>query len=246
MNESVYTLMETVPSSAAGATTHIRFSAILCLMQDAAYEHAKRLGVGYDFLIAQNRAFVLSRLQLKVCSELPSWTERVVLQTWPRGLDRLYAYRDFEISREGREPFLKASTAWLMLDTQARHPVRQQEYFVNISPRDVRAMGDEAPRKLSWVDNTQPFDIRHARASDLDPNGHVNNTRYIDWVTDAIAERHGVDAKIDELCLNYHAEIRMGEEVKLGIAEEPDGEIVLQGETSHRSFASRVRLVGIV
>jgi acyl-ACP thioesterase len=246
MSDLVYTRIETVPSSAAGATTQIRFSAILCMMQDAAYEHAKRLGVGYDFLIAQKRAFVLSRMQLKVTSELPSWNESVVIQTWPRGLDRLFAYRDFEISREGREPFLKASTAWLMIDTELRHPVRQQEFFVNITPRDVRVLADDAPRKLAWEENTQPFDIRHARASDLDPNGHVNNTRYIDWITDAIAERHGVDAQIDSMCINYHAEVLLGEAVKLGIGEEPDGEIVLQGEAGHRSFASRVRLVGNV
>lgn len=246
MTDIVYTRIETVPSSAAGSTTHIRFSAILCMMQDAAYEHARQLGVGYDFLIGQKRAFVLSRMQLKVCSELPSWNERVVIQTWPRGLDRLFAMRDFELSREGREPFLKASTAWLMIDTEARHPVRQQEFFNHISLRDVHVLGIDAPRKLAWHDNTQPFDIRKARASDMDPNGHVNNTRYIDWVTDAIAERHGVDAKIDEMCINYHAEILLGEEAKLGLGEEPDGEIVLQGETAHRSFASRVRLVGNV
>jgi acyl-ACP thioesterase len=244
MDENIYTRIETVPSSAAGATTQMRFSAILCTMQDAAYEHARQLGVGYEFLIKQNRAFILSRMQLKVCSELPSWNERIVLQTWPRGLDRLFCYRDFEISREGREPFIKATTSWLMIDTVQRHPVRQQEYFTNVTIRDIHALDGDAPRKLSWDDKTQPFDIRRARASDLDPNGHVNNTRYVDWVTDAIAERHGIDAQISELCINFHAEIKLGEEVKLGIGEEPDGEVVLQGETDKKSFASRVRLVG--
>ena len=239
--ESVHTRLEVIPTSSAGSSTQIRFSAILCLMQDAAYEHAAALGVGYDFLTSIHRAFVLSRLQISVLSELPAWGERIVLQTWPSGVERLFANREFELSREGREPFLKATTSWLMIDTQTRHPVRPQEYFVNITPREVRVLGPEAPVKLGWDDSAVPFDIRHARASDLDPNGHVNNTRYVDWVTDAIAERHGLDAKIEALAINFLAEVRMGEEVRIAFAEHPEG-IAVQGETTKKSFAARVKL----
>ena len=242
--ENIYTVLDIIPTSSADCTKKIRFSAVLGLMQDAAYEHARQLGAGYEVLIAQNRAFVLSRIQIKACSELPDWGERITLQTWPRGSDRLFCFRDFELSREGREPFLKATTSWLIIDTVARHPVRTQEYVSQITSREVCALEPDAPRRLNWNDATVPFDIRHARASDLDPNGHVNNTRYVDCITDAIAERHGVEARIDSLCINYLAEVRMSEAVKLGIAEEPDGEIVVQGETARHSFAARVRLAG--
>jgi medium-chain acyl-[acyl-carrier-protein] hydrolase len=242
MENSVYTTIDIIPTSAAGASRQIRFSALLGIMQDAAYAHAAQLGLSYNYLSERKKAFFLSRMQIKVCSRLPEWGERVVLQTWPRGLERLFAYRDFELSHEGREPFLKATTSWLMIDTEYRHPVRPQEYFVNITPRDVRLLEIEAPRRLGWEENVQPFDIRHARASDLDPNGHVNNTRYIDWITDAIAERHGLDAQIGELSINFLAEVRMSEEVRIGIAEEPTGEIAVQGETGKHSFAARARL----
>ena len=243
MDNSIYTNLDIIPTSAVGASARIRFSAMLGLMQDAASTHAEQLGLGFGYLGERKLAFFLSRMQVKVCSKLPSWGERIVIQTWPRGVDKLYASRDFELSHEGKETFLKATTSWLLIDTEQRHPVRPQDYFVGITPREVRVLDDAAPRRLGWEDNTQPFDIRHARASDLDPNGHVNNTRYIDWVTDAIAERHGLESQISELSINFLAEVRMSEEVRLGIGEEPDGEIVVQGETNKHSFAARVRLV---
>ncbi|HNX05492.1 MAG TPA: thioesterase, partial [Opitutales bacterium] len=126
-----------IPTSSAGSSTQIRFSAILSLMQDAAYAHAAALGVGYDELMKIHRAFFLSRMEVSVLSTLPSWGERIVLQTWPSGVERLLAHREFELSREGREPFLRAATSWLMIDTEARRPIRPQEHFIHITPREV-------------------------------------------------------------------------------------------------------------
>lgn len=240
--DNLYTSMEAIPTSHTGIGARLRFSSMLCLMQDAASVHAERLGLGFDYLSGVKRAFILSRMQLKVCSELPVWGERVILQTWPRGVEKLFAYRDFELSREGREPFLKASSSWFLIDTEQRHPVRQQEYFVNITPRDVHALPPEAPLRMRWEENVTAFDIRRARANDLDLNGHVNNTRYVDWITDAIAERYGVETQIEELCINFLAEVRMGEEVRIGLSEGTNGNIVIQGETEKHSFVSHVRL----
>ena len=60
--ENIYTVLDIIPTSSADCTKKIRFSAVLGLMQDAAYEHARQLGAGYEVLIAQHRAFVLSRI----------------------------------------------------------------------------------------------------------------------------------------------------------------------------------------
>jgi len=242
MAENIYVSTNTITTSEVGPSMQVRFSAILCIMQDAASIHAEKLGLGFDFLSSNKRAFVLSRMQIKVCSKLPSWDETIKLTTWPRGVERLFAYRDFELADASGKPFLQATTSWLMIDTLYRHPVRPQDYFTNVAPHEVRVMDAEAPRRLGWETSTQVFDTRRARASDLDPNGHVNNTRYIDWVTDAIAERQGLDAHIDEFSINFLAEIRMSEAVRIGVCELPSGEIVVQGETDKHSFAARVTL----
>ncbi len=241
IKEPVHTDIDIVPTWAAGFSTRIRFSAILCLMQDAAYAHAAELGVGYDKLAAMHRTFVLARMQLAVSGELPCWGEKMTLTTWPSALERLFFFREFELSCEGREPFLRASSSWLLIDTDTRHPARPDAHLADFDLRRTRPMGPDSPERLRWDDAATAFDKRRARASDMDPNGHVNNTRYVDWVTDAIAQRHGLDAKIASLSINFLAEVRMDEDVKISLGEGAEG-ITVQGETDKRSFTSRVRL----
>jgi len=240
--ENVHYLTKTITTSEVGPSMRVRFSAVLCIMQDAASVHAEKLGLGFESLSKLKRAFMLYRMQIKVCSELPSWGESIKLATWPRGVEKLFAFRDFELMRESGEPFLRATTSWLMIDTEFRHPMRPQDFFTNVPARDVRVMDASAPQKLGWESDVPLFDTRRARASDLDPNGHVNHTRYIDWVTDAIAEKHGLDARIGDFSINFLAEVRMSEAVRIGMCELPSGEIVVQGETDKHSFAARVTL----
>ncbi|MFA5258069.1 MAG: acyl-ACP thioesterase domain-containing protein [Opitutales bacterium] len=240
--DNIYTAISSIPTSAVGASAKIRLTSIFCLMQDAASVHASGLGVGFEDLYPIHRTFILSRIQMKICGELPVWGESLVLQTWPRGLERLFAYRDFELSKEGEMPFLKATSSWLMIDTEHRRPVRPQDMFTGITPRSVRVMDDDAPQKLGWDEETKPFETRNARASDLDLNGHVNNTRYIDWITDLIAMRHGLSAQISEICINYLSEVHMGEHVNIGMREDADGSITIQGEASRRNFCAKVRM----
>lgn len=241
--DNIYTSISSVPTSFVGANGEIRLSSVLCLMQDAASVHASLLGLGFNELYPKNRTFILSRTELKVCGKLPHWGERITLQTWPRGLERLYAFRDYELSLEGQtQPFLKASTAWLLIDTVNRRPVRPQDMFVGITTRDIEALDADSPHKLGWDEALPAYETRKARASDLDLNAHVNNTRYIDWIGDCVAQTQGLDAAISELCINYMGEIHPGEDVRLAMGENEKGRICIQGEGAKRNFAAELKL----
>ena len=57
--------------------------------------------------------------------------------------------------------------------------------------------------------------IRQPAYTDLDVNNHVNNARYMDWLSDALGA--GVMGKkyLSSICINYDAEVRPEQEVKL-------------------------------
>ena len=56
--------------------------------------------------------------------------------------------------------------------------------------------------------------------TDLDVNGHVNNTKYADWA----CNRLGVDVlrenDVSALTVNYQAELRPGQEISLHLTRE--------------------------
>lgn len=58
--------------------------------------HANELGVGYDRLIADGLAWVLSRLSIEMYRS-PKVNERYTLRTWIEGFNRHFSERDFEM-----------------------------------------------------------------------------------------------------------------------------------------------------
>jgi acyl-CoA thioesterase FadM len=59
------------------------------------------------------------------------------------------------------------------------------------------------------------IDERKATYSDIDYNGHVNNTRYIQWIQDTIEAGVLETAAQMRLDINYLSEVKCGETVEL-------------------------------
>ena len=56
---------------------------------------------------------------------------------------------------------------------------------------------------------------RTVRYSDLDVNGHMNNCRYMDWVSDTLPGSFHGSHRVSEFTVNYLSEAREGEELRL-------------------------------
>lgn len=241
----------TIPTSAVGATATLRLSALLSLLQELASSHATQLGVGYDAMLAHQRAFMLSRIQLAFDGPWPVWGDSLTVETWPRGIERLIALREFRVRRADGSIFARGSTGWAVVDTARTRIVRPEEVIAHLQPDPTPALDAAAPARLKWHDAAQAVDVRTARPSDLDPHRHVNNTRYGDWIADAVALRHGLDAQIRALAINYLTQVLPGESVAISVAEPAPGMLVVQGSVEgegearpRRTFAAAVQLAG--
>lgn len=244
MPASIHCESMLIPTASAGADKRIRVSALLGLMQDAASNHASRLGVGYDHLVPLHRTFVLSRLELHVDQALPLWGETILLRTWPRKLDRLLAYRDFSLCAEGSdEPFLRATSSWLLIDTQLRRPARPHDALLSIQPHSEIAVCDQAPDRIPNETETTVVCTRRAYHSDLDPNGHVNNTRYFDWITDALAVFLHEALPIQSLSIHFLKEIQLGDTVEVAVKPLTGELYYLEGRSGHlQYFSARISI----
>ncbi len=70
------------------------FSAISRYLQETAWKHADNLGIGFEKALELNQIWVVMRLLIKM-QKFPDWGEQIRLETWPRGVDGFWAYRDF-------------------------------------------------------------------------------------------------------------------------------------------------------
>ncbi len=182
--------------------------------QELAGIHAEHLQVGYDSLQRSKLAWVLSRIKVKIDS-LPHWGRTVHLATWPKGIDRLFALRDFCMTDEQGKTLVAATTAWLMIDTEKGKPRRLDNFPVNLefpgAPHALREPLDKiaVPQGLNQVME------KTVLLSDIDTNQHVNNAQYAKWITDCFSPEQFRSGRLASVQVNYLEETLLGDRVAL-------------------------------
>jgi acyl-ACP thioesterase len=185
---------------------------IFNLLQDAASNHALRLGVSVHQLLKENHTWVLSRMMLKM-DAFPVWRDPIRVRTWPSGIQTVFALRDFEILDNTGRIIGSAVSAWIVIDADKRRPVRPTSFADQInSVKDLRAF-DHPLNKLPSV-NTAEFENRFfVRYHDLDINQHVNNVSYIEWLLESTPGFGREGLTLEELELNYLGEAFKGDRI---------------------------------
>jgi medium-chain acyl-[acyl-carrier-protein] hydrolase len=182
--------------------------------QDLAGIHAEYLQVGYDLLQKSKLAWVLSRIKVHIRS-LPRWGDTVQLATWPKGVDRLFAIRDFSVASEKGETLILATSAWLLIDIEKNRPQRIENLPIDLQfPGAVDAI-KERPDKIQMPVALEPVFARPVWLSDIDTNQHVNNAQYAKWISDCFSENQYRNRRITSMQINYLEEALRGDTVEL-------------------------------
>jgi acyl-ACP thioesterase len=201
---------------------------MLNFLQDTAWIHAEHLGWGFDALIEKGTLWVLSRQKL-VMTDWPVWDDKVTIQTWPRRSGSIMALREFAIL-VGERKVGECSTSWIVLDWNTRKVQRLDRIMSDMVTRSEGVLDIAAERITPRQDlpEVARFEVRN---SDLDVNGHVNNTRYAQWVTDTMTADELARYAIVEYEVNFLAETGVGDTVAI---ERDDGTPAADGSLTRQ------------
>ena len=187
--ENAFELTYRVRSYETGVRNRLSLPSVCNYLQEAAGEHAERLGFGILELQARGISWMLARLHLTLARDVP-WGADVKAVTWPSGLKgRLVALRDFRLFAADGDPILEGVSEWLTVDLAAQRIVRPSEDFARLVPPDVArvalaaADGHGKFAALAKVDQAARILVRRA---DHDFNDHVNNVHYVEWALEAL------------------------------------------------------------
>jgi medium-chain acyl-[acyl-carrier-protein] hydrolase len=210
MSEPVWTQEYDVNTIVLGHLKQISLVGLLNLLQDTAWIHAEHLGWGYDNLIAKSTIWVLSRQKL-VMAEWPSWKDKITIETWPRRSGSILTLREYAIFANGKKVG-ECTTTWLVLDWNTRKVQKLDRIMFGVPAREEGVLAITAERIAPRHDLTEAarFEVR---ISDLDVNGHVNNTRYAQWVTDSLSTEEHKRFAVAEYEINFLAETGVGDTV---------------------------------
>jgi acyl-ACP thioesterase len=198
------------------------------LFQEAAGRHAEDLGVGREYMSRTGQGWVLSRIGV-LMEKRPKQMETITIRTWPRGWERLFALRDFDILDSSGSVLVRGRSAWLILDIEKRRPLRPQATMEKLPLNEGKDSLPDGAAGLETREGCPQGGLvktgeRRAAYSDIDYNRHVNNARYVQWIQDiadpALLEQAG-SIRLD---INYLSEVKIGETVEFFTAplSEPD------------------------
>ncbi len=248
INNPVYESIVTANPSGCDFRMKWKPSMFFRYATEAAMTHNAEMGFGFQNIQEQGLAWVLSRMKLKIL-QYPSMYDQFVLRTWPKThQQKIFYIRDYEfVTTDGKQLAL-ATSAWIVIDICNRRLVPPAKTCLDIPKIEDKNGLDEMLDKIVCPNTSEKrFDIT-AGYSCLDFVGHVNNSFYIDWVSDAFDFEHYSKKSIDWLQINYAQEITPGQtdEISRSQSQEDSDLWFVSGkskETDHMSFASAVHWI---
>lgn len=226
-----------VPIYDVGAERTLKLGSVLRLAQETSEQHLDLLRVGYERLREDGLVFFIISSLVKI-RRLPAHGEKITIKTHPRGRGGAQFYRDF-LFYSGEERIVSVMQTTVMADART-HKVRRPQDLMRYGvfsdepvPREERIERCEVSGELPLAGE------RRVRHSDLDSNGHMNNTVYGDIVADFLPA--DVLAKGPrELLITYYRECREGDVLQIREGGTEKGVLLYGTSGGARSFAARV------
>lgn len=151
---------------------------------DIATLHANHLGIGYDDLFPQGKAWVLSRLSIEVL-RYPKINEHYSITTWVSSINRRFSERDFRLTDANGEVFAYGRSVWLTINLADRSlgDLTGTDGLNEVLLDGVHAPIAPFPRLgaiPAECDESYHYTFAY---TDLDANRHVNSVVYFRLMT---------------------------------------------------------------
>ena len=209
-------------------TRRLRMSELFRIMEEASIAHTEELGCTRDRTLDRGLLWIITRQQAEI-EELPAYDEEIIVRSWQGDMMHVFFPRFYEIERAGRV-IVRGQALWMLIDEESRQMVMPEDYDIFIPGRpgsdDMMLAPVVIPSELREEESGDDGNVREGagtvirqdlvtRVSQVDINGHMNNTRYFDIIDDALYTMDfasGTEKRVPALVrANYLSELRAGD-----------------------------------
>lgn len=187
-------------------------SVLLFFAQEVAGQHCTELALDWDTLSGRRMFWAVIRNRVQI-SRLPVAGESITVETWPMPTTRTaYPRSTIAYDEQGSEVF-RAISLWVLMDMDSRGMILPGKSGVEVCGT---LRGNELAAPASIVPKVLKTQV-HRRVSytDLDRNGHMNNTRYLDWIDDLLPSGFHAGHPIREFTICYLSEAVEGQDLQI-------------------------------
>lgn len=186
-------------------------AAVLDLFQTVAGEHAAMLGCGFEALYNRGLLWVLVRTRYEVVCQ-PEMYSTVRVKTWPLVPSRVGFNREYLMEDEQGKLLIKGSSDWVIINCETRKIVPATEIYPQMEFL-TDTVFEGRLKKLSDFEALGDCLSICPGFSQLDMNGHVNNTKYANFAMDAL--NPSGEMQIKAFQIDYRREVKKGDEIQI-------------------------------
>lgn len=235
-------------------TRRLRMSELFRLLEEVSVAHTEDMGCTRRETLDRGLLWIITR-QLVEIEEMPVYDDEITIRGWQGDMMHIFFPRFYEIIKDGKV-IIRAQAMWALMDREDRSLIMPEDYGIELPGRP--GSGDMIlPAIIIPESAGEPVSGTEliTRFSQMDLNGHMNNTSYFNMIDDAVWA--GVSSRIPEdaatdteeaaavmpvpktLFINYMNEVKAGEHLTLN--EYRDGDTVYFEGAGDKPFF-RVRI----
>lgn len=219
----------------------LRIHSLFNLFQDLADEHAEKLGLSYTFCSQNGLGWVGGAYHVKI-SRLPTWGEKITIETWPSGTTAAAAIRDFKMMDDDGNVLVCATSQWVLIDINRLRPLPIAKHLPHYDTIPERALDSDFAKILT--PEISPNDISFpVHTDDIDLNHHVNNALYPTWALDGVPEAFYNENQVTEIQVTFRRPARLGDVLVMKTYRDGGQSISVMGTQDGTIEFARVRLV---
>ncbi len=213
----IYEKKVLIRSEQVDMTRRLRMSDLFRLLEEASIAHTEQLGCTKDKTLDRGLLWIITR-QLVEIGEMPAYDEEIIVRSWQGDMQHVFFPRFYEIEREGKV-IIRGQALWMLIEEESRMMVMPEDYDIFIPGKpdadDMMLPAVVVPKSAGEAVEGTPLVTRF---SQIDINGHMNNTRYFDMIDDmlnagTLTATTGSQQPADvpkRVLANYLSELRLG------------------------------------
>jgi medium-chain acyl-[acyl-carrier-protein] hydrolase len=214
--------------------SNISFSELLRLTTDTAVEDYHQRGLSFKYLAERNIAILLSRISFRF-HKIPQANDYITIRTWEERPEPLQLMRAYEIKAQDGTPLVSGYSSWLIVDYVSHRIIRTKDFTLRKATDRKDSLDCMEPGKIAAPKKLIELGQRPICYSDIDANGHMNNSRYGAFAIDCLPDEYQ-QKKFTDFRMNYSKEAREGEMVHLSGSFDTDAKKITvigkQGENT--------------
>ena len=203
-----YQMKMKIPFDMADMNGHIKLPDVILLSLQVSGMQSIELGVSDKTILEDyNLVWIITDYDIEV-ARLPHFAEEITIETEALSYNRLFCYRRFTIYDEAGQELIHMMATFVLMDRDSRkvHAVEPEivvPYQSDFDKKLIRGPRYEPLEELVSKDY-------HVRFYDLDMKGHVNNSKYLDWIFEVMGADFLMDHIPQKINLKYVKEVRPG------------------------------------